>query len=235
MTSPRVSVAIAALATISVAGATVWSDRDAAASDSNDPAVTSGSIERGPLLADGDSVDLALDDATADTAATDIVSTLPVRSGTESTAIDLGPRPVGLRLPELGVSAEIDDVGVDDEQRLEVPAVDRIGWYRFGARPGEPGATVLAGHVDFGGEAGVFWELRESRIGDEVDVELEDGSVRTYVVTDVTLYDKTELPNDDLFRRSGDEAIHLITCGGTFDRIQRSYRGNVVVTAVPAS
>ena len=224
MTSPRVSIAIAALATVSVAGATVWSDRDAVASDPADAvSPVTGADDAAP--APGSAVEAA-------TGAT--FSTLPVRSGTESTVIAAGPRPVGLRLSGLGVAAGVDEVGVDTGQRLEVPAVDRIGWYRFGARPGEAGATVLAGHVDFGGEAGVFWKLRESRIGDEVEVELEDGSTRTYVVTDVTLYDKTELPNDELFRRSGDETIHLITCGGTFDRIQRSYRGNVVVTAVPA-
>lgn len=226
MTGRRVTVAITALATFSVAGATVLSDGnaadDAGRDDRTGAASTAPSNPPGSLL--GEAGALVTERP---------VSTLPVRSGTESTVVAVGPKPVGLRIPGLGVDAAIDDVGVDDQQRLEVPEVDRIGWYRFGARPGEPGATVLAGHVDFGGETGVFWSLAEAEVGDRVDVVLEDGSTRRYRVVDVTLYDKTELPNDELFRESGGEAVHLITCGGTFDRIQRSYRGNVVVTAVP--
>ena len=39
--------------------------------------------------------------------------------------------------------------------------------------------------------------------------------------------------SDVLFRKSGDPVLRLITCGGTFDREQLSYKGNLVVTAVP--
>ncbi len=57
--------------------------------------------------------------------------------------------------------------------------------------------------------------------------------MRTYQVETIVLYDKAELPSAELFRATGAHALHLVTCGGTFDPEARSYRGNQVVTAVP--
>ncbi len=220
----RVTLVISALATLSLGATIAVSEQDSAASS-----------PEAAVVAPAPEAPTTVERPTTVSSVATTVSTLPVRSALDAPeAPPAGPQPVGLRLPALAIDASVDEVGVDEAQRLEVPEVDRIGWYRFGARPGEPGATVLAGHVDYGGEAGVFWELRAAEPGDVVEVVMDDGTTRDYVVTDVTLYDKTELPNDELFRRTGSEAIHLITCGGTFDRIQRSYRGNVVVTAIPA-
>ena len=50
---------------------------------------------------------------------------------------------------------------------------------------------------------------------------------------DEVLYDKSALPEDDLFRRSGDPLLQLVTCGGSYDPATRHYLGNRVVTARP--
>ena len=93
--------------------------------------------------------------------------------------------------------------------------------------------SVLAAHVDYGGAPGAFFNLDKVEVGDRLDVELEDGSVIAYVVTAKTEHDKALLPAEELFRKDGDPVLQLITCGGTFDPIARSYEANVVVTAVP--
>jgi len=44
---------------------------------------------------------------------------------------------------------------------------------------------------------------------------------------------KADLAAAQVFRRDGDHALVLVTCGGAFDRTTRTYAENVVVTAVP--
>jgi sortase (surface protein transpeptidase) len=138
-----------------------------------------------------------------------------------------------VRIADIGLDAEVLSVGVDEAHQFDVPAAESVGWYKYGSAPGGAGSTVLAAHVDFGGQPGAFFNLADVEPGDTLEVELANGASLQYLVIDNVLYDKTELPADELFRRSGAPVLQLITCGGTFDPDRRSYRGNVVVTAVP--
>ncbi len=144
---------------------------------------------------------------------------------------DVAP-PVRLRLDSVGIDAAITDVGVRLDGDLEVPEATEIGWYRFGPEPGEPGSSVVAAHVDYNGRPGAFFPLRETAIGDVLEIDRSDGSTLRFEVVAVDQYDKDELP-DDLWRRDGEPQVVLITCGGPFDRRERSYQDNVVVTAIP--
>lgn len=144
------------------------------------------------------------------------------------------PTPAALRLVALGTEAPVVPVGVTEERHLEIPAVDRVGWYRLGARPGEDGSAVLAAHVDYGGRAGVFARLAMSQAGDALEVGFDDGTTRAFTVVAVRQYPKEELPLADLFSHDGEPSLALITCGGAFDASLRSYEDNVVVYAVPA-
>jgi LPXTG-site transpeptidase (sortase) family protein len=169
-----------------------------------------------------------------DDSPSDFVSRVPVRNGEllDDTP-DAGPDPVAVRIGDIALDAPVLAVGVDDQNQLAVPAADTVGWYQFSATPGDPGATVLAAHVDYGGRPGAFFNLAELRPGDRVEVELSDGSVLPYRVTGNTQYDKTRLPAEELFRKDGSPVLQLITCGGSFDPAGRTYLANVVVTAVP--
>lgn len=160
---------------------------------------------------------------------------VPIRSGRlsdEEVEADR-PRPVAVRMAGIALEADVIPVGVDNDNQFAVPAADTVGWYQFGSAPGEAGASVLAAHVDYAGRPGAFFNLREVVPGDRLEVELEDGSVVQYQVTGNTVYDKTHLPAEELFRKQGTPVLQLITCGGTFDPQARSYEANVVVTAVP--
>ena len=97
--------------------------------------------------------------------------------------------------------------------------------------PGEDGASVLAGHVDYDGLPGVFFELASATVGDKVVVQLDDGVERTFELTEVTRYDKDSLPADAVWRRDGDPTLVLITCGGAFDPVRRTYESNTVAFA----
>ncbi|MCP3992116.1 MAG: class F sortase [Actinomycetia bacterium] len=160
---------------------------------------------------------------------------VPIRSArlSDNVPTDDGDRPVLVRVAGIGLEAPIISVGVDDNNQFAVPAADTVGWYQHSSSPGTPGAAVLAAHVDYGGRPGAFFNLSEVLPGDTLELEMEDGTVIAYKVTGNTIYDKTELPANELFRKDGDSVLQLITCGGTFNPDKRSYAANVVVTAEP--
>jgi Sortase domain len=143
------------------------------------------------------------------------------------------PRPVGLRVPELGVDAPIVQVGVQAGGAMEVPRdVDTVGWYRYGSVPGSPGSALLVGHVDSRSQGpGVFIELARLEPGDLVRVRTASGSWRGFEVVSRRLVPKDRLP-EGVFGRDGVPSLTLITCGGAFDRDAGHYTHNVLVSAV---
>ncbi|MFN3255588.1 MAG: class F sortase [Ilumatobacter sp.] len=146
------------------------------------------------------------------------------------------PQPVGLAIDAIDVDEyPIRAVGLEPDGQLEVPDETEIGWYRYGATAGRPGATVLAAHVSWNGTTGPFFELGSLEPGNQVSVALDDGTIRQYVVTERTMYDKNELPRERIWRNTGDETLVLITCGGDFNPEIRRYRQNIVVYAVPVA
>ena len=149
--------------------------------------------------------------------------------------IEARVRPVGLRIADIFVDDPVRPVGLEDDGQLEVPDETEIGWYRYGAAPGHPGATVLAAHVTWNGEYGPFLNLGAVDLGERIEVALDDGTTRVYEVVERTMYDKSELPRERIWRNTGDETLVLITCGGDFNPDINRYRQNIVVYAVPVA
>jgi sortase (surface protein transpeptidase) len=140
--------------------------------------------------------------------------------------------PVHIAIPAIGVSAAVVRLGLDADGALQVPGdFDVTGWFTGGPAPGETGPAVIAGHIDSRGGPAVFYRLRELRAGQRVTVTRRDGSSVHFAVDGVAQYPKDAFPTMAVFGPSPDPLLRLITCGGAFDRSQRSYRDNVVVTA----
>ncbi len=142
--------------------------------------------------------------------------------------------PVRLRVPSIGVDTDLLDLALDADGALEVPEdPDRAGWFAGGTAPGDPGAAVLAGHVDSMDGPAVFYLLSALRPGAEVLVDREDGTTATFRVDRVVRYPKDELPTADVYAATG-TALRLVTCGGVFDDDSGHYRDNVVAYATVA-
>jgi sortase (surface protein transpeptidase) len=144
--------------------------------------------------------------------------------------------PVRVTAASVGIAAAVDPVGVDPAGDVAIPErVDTVGWYRFGARPGMAhGSTVLVGHVDSAVQGiGAFFHLHEIERGARLTVKLSSGAVAAYRVIAREEFPKGSVPLGALFSLTGAPRLTLITCGGSFDAHARSYRDNVVVTAVP--
>lgn len=153
----------------------------------------------------------------------------------EPPAIEPRLQPTAVVIEDLDLLGPVRSVGLRSDGALEVPGASEIGWYRYGAAPGYEGATVLAAHVSWNGEIGVFHRLGDLDPGARIDVTLEDGSQRTYEVVERTMYDKDALPRERIWRNTGDETLVLITCGGDFNPEITRYRQNIVVYAVPVA
>lgn len=148
-----------------------------------------------------------------------------------------GPGPVSISIPAIGVRAPVEPIGVDTAGEVAIPEdVRTVGWYRYSPDlPSQEGSTVLVGHVDSAEQGeGAFFTLRELSAGDRVLIRSAQGRVLTYRVISREMFPKTRVPLDALFSTTGTPRLTLITCGGSFDATIRSYRDNVVVTAVPA-
>jgi LPXTG-site transpeptidase (sortase) family protein len=140
--------------------------------------------------------------------------------------------PVGLSIPSLSVTSPVMALGLEDDGTMEVPpGAYPAGWYEGSPTPGEIGPAVLAAHVDWAGEPGVFHRIRELRPGDEVAVTRQDGSVATFAVDRVEDHPKDEFPTTSVYGDLDHAGLRLITCGGAFDEDTGDYADNVVVFA----
>jgi sortase (surface protein transpeptidase) len=157
-----------------------------------------------------------------------------VRAGAGPTS--LGPSvPVHLDIPAIGVSTPLMALGLNADGTIAVPPLRHdapAGWYRYRPTPGEFGPAVILGHVDTARDGpAVFYRLRDLRHGDTVTVGRLDGSTAVFTVTQVVQYPKLEFPTEAVYGAVDHPALRLITCGGTFDPINRQYRGNVIAYA----
>jgi sortase (surface protein transpeptidase) len=140
--------------------------------------------------------------------------------------------PVRVQIPSIGVDTELMDLGLQADGTLEVPPDGfPAGWYTGAPTPGQLGPAIIAGHVDWGGRPGVFFELREVSTGDEVAVTREDGSTARFRVSRVEQYGKDAFPTQIVYDDLDHAGLRLITCGGSFDAERRSYDDNIVVFA----
>jgi len=143
--------------------------------------------------------------------------------------------PVRVRVPSIGVDSTLLELGLDGAGALVPPEdFDRAGWYTGGPVPGEIGPSVIAGHVDSYSGPAVFFRLGDLAAGDDVLVDLADGSTVRFTVADSRRHPKDDFPTEEVYGPTAQPVLRLITCGGEFDRDRRSYRDNVVVTAVLA-
>jgi hypothetical protein len=156
----------------------------------------------------------------------------PAPASVIATAPLAAAAPVRLRIPAIDVDSALIRLGLQPDGTLQVPADGSVaGWFTGAPTPGERGPAVLAAHVDWNHAPGVFFDLRDLEPGDEVAVDRADGRTARFVVLGVEQYPKDAFPTERVYGDIDHAGLRLITCGGEFDRVARSYRDNVVVYA----
>ncbi|GIH91319.1 class F sortase [Planobispora siamensis] len=142
--------------------------------------------------------------------------------------------PRKLAIPKIGVMTTLTELGIDAKRRVQTPPLSKpqlAGWYKHGPIPGQQGPSVILGHVNANGKAGVFSRLREIRRGDKIKVSRTDGAVVEFTVDGVEQVSKTAFPSKRVYGNTGEATLRLITCGGVYNPKTRHYTDNIIVYA----
>lgn len=143
--------------------------------------------------------------------------------------------PKHVTIESIGISkAPISLVGITVDGAMDVPKDPNIvGWYKNSPIGGETGNIVLAAHYDwYNGVKGVFYRLSDVVVGGTIDL-LGSNSSHTYQV-----YEVKYVPNNDTlavleaFRDTQNQELTLITCGGVWDNVTKSYDKRFLVKAL---
>ncbi|MCH7698256.1 MAG: class F sortase [Chloroflexi bacterium] len=143
-----------------------------------------------------------------------------------------------LAIPKFGVEGPIVVRGVDSNGVMETPdGPTKIAWYDFSARPGFPvevdgGNAVFSAHVDYYNYGpAVFWNLKDLKRDDVIEVRLTDGTVYKYGVISREQVNAATADLKEIVGKTPEQSITLITCGGTFDPSVGEYDQRVIVRA----
>lgn len=140
------------------------------------------------------------------------------------------PAPVVLTIPKLGVNAGVEQVGLDNQQRMDVPKDPmNVGWYKYGPVPGQAGNAVMDGHLDSDTGPAVFFRLQHLVAGDIFTVTNAVGKTSRFRITSIDNYIFDQVPMDQVFGPADIPRLNLITCGGSFDRASKNYSHRLVV------
>lgn len=154
-----------------------------------------------------------------------------VRHVTTSPAIQTTAPPVRVTIPVMNINQRLVGLRVDHGE-LQVPQdYGDIGWWSDGPAPGEQGAAVLVGHVDSRTGPAVFYGLSGIQPGARIVVHRADGSTATFQVRRTDVYSRGDFPSQRVYTQTGKPQLHLLTCGGSYNRAVGQYDSNVVVSA----
>lgn len=143
--------------------------------------------------------------------------------------------PVRMRIPSLGVDAQVEAVGIKADGSMGTPKDFKdVSWYSLGAKPGAAGSAVFAGHVNNGlVSAGVFSNLSQIKKGDYVTLADNAGRTKVYRVESVQEYE-ANASTEALFATNGPSQLVLITCDGDWVPAAKTFDKRLVVIAKPA-
>jgi LPXTG-site transpeptidase (sortase) family protein len=138
-------------------------------------------------------------------------------------------------IPKLSVQAIIRPLGLTTTGQLATPDnVYDTGWYKKSSTPGQPGATVIDGHVSSWTTNGVFYGLRTLQPGDAIQVERGDGTMVNYSVIKKQVYSYQQVDMSALLSPvdAGKPGLNLITCTGDVIKGTNDFTERIVIFAV---
>lgn len=140
--------------------------------------------------------------------------------------------PVRLKIPKIKVNALVDQIGLTRNGAMDVPTAPlNVGWFKFGPSPGDNGSAVIDGHYGTwkNGQKTVFNDLGQLKPGDSLSVEDEQGVITTFVVRESRTYNADADASNVFSSSDGKSHLNLITCGGIWNTVSKSYPDRLVV------
>lgn len=180
----------------------------------------------------GTAVGVSLSARAPDRRAEEIVEASKAPQIREGTTRKQMPRPIGIVIPAIGLSAPVAPLGLNRDRTLQVPTdFGDTGWFQGGPEPGETGAAVIVGHVASRRGPAVFYRLRKLRAGDVITIRLQDRSVVRYVMTSAVRVRKSRFPTKLVYARTRQPTLRLITCAGILNPATGHHPDNYIVFA----
>lgn len=140
--------------------------------------------------------------------------------------------PRSIAIPSINVHGYIQRVAIDREGRIAVPNnIYFAGWFTNSALPGQPGVSIIDGHVHGRYDPGVFYELHKVSTGDVIRIQFGDHSWRTFTVIDkksVNAANDSVVTAPVLDKKTSE--LRLITCED-YDRSSGTYAKRLIVYA----
>lgn len=159
----------------------------------------------------------------------------PGPSATPAKQVPLGPsEPMSMTIPAIDVTTDVFDIGKAADGTLAVPQpgpnLDKAAWFKNSPTPGQPGPSVIEGHVSTNENGpSVFFDLATLTPGDRISVDRKDGSTAVFRVDALREFSKNRFPTELVY--GGDistPTLRLITCS-SFDSSVGRHTSNLIV------
>lgn len=175
--------------------------------------------------------DAATTDTTTHDSAPSTVKPTPKAVGSYAVVPDLARY---IKIPKLGVNARVLQVGIKNNGELATPNnVYDAAWYTGSAKPGQPGATLIDGHVSSWTTHGVFYGIKKLVPGDMIQIQKGDGELISYRVVRSQTYDADNVDMQAAITpvTKGKSGLNLITCTGQVKRGTSEFQERILVFA----
>lgn len=142
--------------------------------------------------------------------------------------------PKYLKIPSIGVDSIVGQTGLTSSGALGTPSnVFYTDWYTGSALPGQPGATLIDGHVSSWTSHGVFYNLHLLKAGDAIQIVRGDNSVVNYQVVSTQTYNSNNVNMQAAITPvvPGVSGLNLITCTGQVIKGTSEFNERIIVFA----
>lgn len=148
-------------------------------------------------------------------------------------ATSVSQKPMGtpavLRIPKLGISAKVQPVGLNPQGNMGAPrSLADVAWYKEGPAPGSTGNAVIAGHFGKPHQT-AFWNLESLDVGDRIEVTDANNTVAQFKVTQTQRVKPDLKTRDQIFGKTDQAHLNLITCDGVWNKASKSYDERLIV------
>jgi hypothetical protein len=140
-----------------------------------------------------------------------------------------------LRIPKLQIVSRVLSVGTNiNKEPLTPTNIFDAGWLNTTPIPGDAGAALMIGAVAGPTKAGIFANIINLGVGDEIQVESGDGKVHTFKVAKSQSYpaDKVDLAAATKSAVAGRPGLNLLTATGRFNVKDNRFEPRTVIFAV---
>ena len=134
-----------------------------------------------------------------------------------------------MSIPALSMDFEVKSMGADaNGTMLIAPALEVITWFNKSAIPGNEGNAIFGGHNLWKGTRSPLYTMDELEVGDELEIEYEDGTILRFLLESVFVYELRIAPAHLIMDTKGDARITLITCKPPFNPVRGTSNFRIV-------